>query len=129
MNCISDLFSSDTSGVGCLENIKVFFGRDSIDIPIETITLFEGHSNYTYVCTVDGSRYLICKTLKSLLKRVGPNFARVHKSFIINLSYVVARTIDGSMIKMRCGSKAVVSRRKIKRVIEIIGPSVEQIED
>lgn len=110
-------------------DIRVHFGRESIDIPVDRITLLEGHNNYTYIHTTDKARYLVCKTLKSMMFKVGKNFVRVHKSFVINITYVVACTADHRVLKLRCGNEAMVSRRKTRYIVEIIGSDVQQMED
>lgn len=91
----------------------------TVSIGIDHITLFEGDGNYTYLYTHTGTKYLICKTLKSLAVSLDNNFIRVHKSFLINSDYVVGYAADGRALKMRCGNEAVVSRRKTKEIIEL----------
>ena len=102
-------------------HISVHHMGRTISIGIDHITLFEGDGNYTYVYTYTGTKYLICKTLKSLAIRLDNNFIRVHKSFLINSDYVVGCAEDGRALQMRCGNEAVVSRRKTKEIIQMFG--------
>ena len=82
----------------------------------EVITFLEGEGNYTFIYTNTGKKYLVSKTLKSLAGQLNQNFMRVHKSYLVNSDYVVARLEDDRMLKLSCGKEVVVSRRKIKEV-------------
>ncbi|WP_019943077.1 LytR/AlgR family response regulator transcription factor [Dyadobacter beijingensis] len=103
-----------------------FMGR-VLTIRAEQITFLEGDGNYTYVYTCAGTRYLVCKTLKSLACKLDDNFIRVHKSFLVNSNYVIGCAVDGRALKMRCGNEAVVSRRKTKEIISIFADPTRRI--
>lgn len=84
------------------------------------ITCLEGEGNYTFIYTCRGKRYLVSKTLKCLTEHLDESFLRVHKSFIINTDYIAERLDDDRVIRMSCGKQAMVSRRKIKEIAEIL---------
>jgi two-component system, LytTR family, response regulator len=84
------------------------------------ITCLEGEGNYTFIYTCRGKRYLVSRTLKSLTEDLDESFLRVHKSFIINTDYIAERLDDDRVIRMSCGKEAMVSRRKIKEIAEIL---------
>ncbi len=84
------------------------------------ITCLEGEGNYTFIYTCRSKRYLVSRTLKSLTEHLDESFLRVHKSFIINTDYIVERLDDDRVIRMSCGKQAMVSRRKIKEIAEIL---------
>lgn len=86
----------------------------------EDITCLEGEGNYTFIHTCRGKRYLVSRTLKSLTEHLDGSFLRVHKSYIINTHFIVERLDEDRIIRMSCGKKATVSRRKIKEIIEIL---------
>ncbi|GHB78471.1 LytR/AlgR family response regulator transcription factor [Persicitalea jodogahamensis] len=86
----------------------------------EDITCLEGEGNYTFIHTCRGKRYLVSRTLKSLTEHLDGNFLRVHKSYIINTNFIVERMDEDRVITMSCGKKALVSRRKMKEIIEIL---------
>ncbi len=86
----------------------------------EDITCLEGEGNYSFIHTCRGKRYLVSRTLKSLTEHLNGSFLRVHKSFIINTNFIVERLDDDRELRMSCGKKARVSRRKIKEIIEIL---------
>lgn len=82
----------------------------------EVIIFLEGEGNYTYIYTNTGKKYLVSRTLKSLAEQLNPNFMRVHKSYLVNVDYVVERLEDDRLLKLSCGKEVVVSRRKIKEI-------------
>ena len=84
------------------------------------ITCLEGEGNYTFIYTCRGKRYLVSRTLKSLTEHLDGSFLRVHKSYIINTHFIVERLDEDRVIRMSCGKKATVSRRKIKEITEIL---------
>lgn len=58
-------------------------------VEISKIIRLESESNYTYLFLADGSKILVSKTL-STFEETLPNdiFIRVHKSHIVNISYI-----------------------------------------
>ncbi|MCF0074398.1 LytTR family transcriptional regulator [Dyadobacter sp. CY261] len=130
MNALNSIESASPKAPQAVVNpmqISVHFMGRTITLHAEQITLLEGDGNYTYVYTCAGTRYLICKTLKSLACKLDDNFIRVHKSFLVNSNYVIGCAHDGRALKMRCGNKAVVSRRKTKEIISIFGERTQRI--
>lgn len=92
----------------------------TIFVSTDTITFMEGEGNYTYIYTINGKKYLVSKTLKSLAMNLNSNFIRVHKSYLINTNFVVERIEDDRMLRMSCGREINVSRRKIKEISYIL---------
>jgi len=101
---------------GSASSISVQSMGRTIYLAPEVITFLEGEGNYTFIYTNTGKKYLVSKTLKSLAGQLNPNFMRVHKSYLVNSDYVVARLEDDRMLKLSCGKEVVVSRRKIKEI-------------
>jgi two-component system LytT family response regulator len=54
---------------------------------VDAITLLEAQGNYTDIKFSDGSKVLICKTLRNVeeMLEAYPQFVRIHRSYIINL--------------------------------------------
>jgi two-component system LytT family response regulator len=86
----------------------------------DVITFLEGEGNYTFIYTNTGKKYLVSRTLKSLAEQLNANFMRVHKSYLVNSDYIVARLEDDRMLKLSCGKEVAVSRRKIKEVTDLL---------
>ena len=81
----------------------------------EEVILLIANENYTQIIFNDGSKAMVATTLKELEKRFKehPSFFRIHRSFMINLSYVMAfETLAENYIKMSNEAKVIVSRRK-----------------
>lgn len=100
--------------------IAVHLTGKTLLIKPEDITCLEGEGNYTFIHTCRGKRYLVSRTLKSLTEHLDGSFLRVHKSYIINTHFIVERLDEDRIIRMSCGNKVNVSRRKIKEIIEIL---------
>ncbi|MGG7666960.1 LytR/AlgR family response regulator transcription factor [Dyadobacter sp. BHUBP1] len=88
----------------------------NIVLDTRSITYLEGGGNYTYVHTLTGKKYLVCKTLKTMTVRLGLGFMRVHKSFLVNLRQIEMRNIENNVLLLRCGGTAYVSKRKRKEL-------------
>lgn len=96
-----------------------------IFIPVEEIIRCEASDNYTRFYFMDGTKEVVCKTLKAieyLLEDM--NFLRVHHSHLINLQHVTSYIRgQGGFVKMCDGALVEISRRKkaefIKRTTDI----------
>lgn len=88
----------------------------SIRVSIDEIVWLEGSGNYTYIHTRDKRRYLMAKTLKMFQKELtGTAFARIHKSYVVNLIHV--RNIDfgaNACVELAGGRTLDIARRRLK---------------
>jgi two-component system LytT family response regulator len=83
-------------------------------IPIEQVELIAADDVYAVV-HARGRRYLVRTPLDELERSLSPErFLRVHRSFIVPLSAVVAvrRTSAGAILELRNGATVPVSRRR-----------------
>ena len=89
---------------------------------ISDIVRCESENNYTTFYFLDGSNFLVSKTLKSyenILSNHG--FLRVHQSHLINLTQVEAfEKSEGGYLLMRDGSQIPVAVRKRTLLMEAI---------
>ena len=89
----------------------------------EEIIRLEASSNYTNIITTS-KQILTTKVLKSYEKFLEPlGFVRTHRSHLVNLKYILFIDSTGQII-MKGDSKASISRRKKKVVMEEIRRSV-----
>jgi len=81
---------------------------------IDDIVRFEADGCYTKVFFKESKPLTISKTLKEFEESVPKGcFYRIHKSHLINLSYVKEYSkIDGGLITLKDGSIVEISRRK-----------------
>lgn len=82
-------------------------------VNISTIIRLQADGNYTHVYLQDGTKHMVTKTLKEFEQNLSPyQFARVHKSHLINLNFI-KRYIrgEGGIVVMSDNSEVEVSRR------------------
>jgi two-component system, LytTR family, response regulator len=88
----------------------------------DDIVYLEAENNYTRIYTKSAGRIISCKTLKEFENVLNSNrFLRVHKSFIINLSYFKEFNChDGFAAELEGDISIEVSRRKVPELKEAI---------
>jgi len=84
----------------------------------ETVVMIQADINYSLIYLLDGNKVIVSTCLKKLENRFAPvdSFARVHKSFIVNLNYL--KSYEEGQFLLENDLKCVVSRRKFKRLKE-----------
>ena len=85
-------------------------------VSITDIIRLESDSNYTTVCTVDGRKILVSRTMK-LIEEELPNslFIRCHKSHVVNVENI--KTIRKTSLILDTGKEIPISRQKYKEVM------------
>ncbi|MEI7583229.1 LytTR family DNA-binding domain-containing protein [Runella sp.] len=85
-------------------------------IDTQNIAYLQSEVNYTRIFLKDGKAYLEAKTLKHFSGVLeGPEFIRIHKSYLVNRSQIVSITPD--YVLLRNGLELSISRRK-RRVLK-----------
>lgn len=89
-------------------------------IEVDDIVSLQADSNYTIIHMKDMHKMVISKTLKDFEDLLDENqFARIHKSYIVNLKYIKEySTIDGGIVKMSDGNQWSISRRQLELFLE-----------
>ncbi|MEO8886219.1 MAG: LytTR family DNA-binding domain-containing protein [Mucilaginibacter sp.] len=89
-------------------------------IDVDDIVSLQADSNYTIIHMKDMQKLVISKTLKDFEELLDENqFARIHKSYIVNLKYIKEySTIDGGIVKMSDGNQWSISRRQLDAFLE-----------
>jgi two-component system, LytTR family, response regulator len=89
-------------------------------IEVGSIVSLQADSNYTILHLKDMHKQVISKTLKDFEELLNPaQFARIHKSTIVNLDYIKEyTTADGGIVKMTDGSQWSISRRQLDAFLE-----------
>ena len=84
-------------------------------IEFDDMVSLQADSNYTIIHMKNMQKLVISKTLKDFEELLDESqFARIHKSYIVNLKYIKEySTIDGGIVKMSDGNKWSVSRRQL----------------
>lgn len=84
----------------------------------EDIILIEGQGNYTLFRCSDTTEVLTSKSLSWYQKCLPPYLFRVHKSYFVNLAFVVA--FEGETVQLADGQRIVVSRRRRRAVRQLL---------
>lgn len=89
-------------------------------IKSNTIQYCKAEGNYTQVKQIDGSSFILARTLKKVEEQLPPNlFLRIHKSYIVNLNYVKGYlNTDGCYVILTSNQRLPISSRKKTEVIE-----------
>ncbi len=83
-------------------------------VPIENILYGESSDNYTYIFLKSGKKMLVTRSLKEMEELLEEHsFARVHRSFVVNLNEVERYVRgDGGYVMMSDGKMIDVSRSR-----------------
>jgi len=89
-------------------------------IEVDDVVSLQADSNYTIIHLKDMQKMVISKTLKDFEDLLDESrFARIHKSYIVNLKYIKEySTIDGGIVKMTDGNQWSISRRQLDMFLE-----------
>jgi len=89
-------------------------------IEVDDMVSLQADSNYTIIHMKDMQKLVISKTLKDFEELLDENqFARIHKSYIVNLRYIKEySSIDGGIVKMSDGNQWSISRRQLDTFLE-----------
>jgi len=113
-----------------LENLNV--GEQNVNkIAFPTIEGFEfihtnqilyckAESNYCSIKKIDGITNMATKTLKYVEEILPKNFVRIHKSYVLNLNFVVRYHKSNKEVELTNGEKLPVSFRKEEEFLNAI---------
>ena len=89
-------------------------------IEVDEIVSLQADSNYTIIHQCNMQKLVISKTLKDFEDLLDQTqFARIHKSYIINIKYIKEySTTDGGIVKMTDGNHWSISRRQLDSFLE-----------
>ena len=97
--------------VNHMKGIKLFETKN--------ITYLEAKGNCTEIHFKDGTRYLDTRTMKIYEYLLDQNFYRIHKSYMINMTYLREYVSDqGHFAVMKDGNKLRVSKLRLKKFLE-----------
>ena len=94
--------------------------KKTMTVAWKDISHLEAISNYTMFYFNNGKKLLVSRTMKDFLAKLDAGlFVRVHKSFAINLNYLIQFDVKEEMfVQLKDGKKISVSRRKKKDFLE-----------
>lgn len=89
-------------------------------IEVDDMVSLQADGNYTIIHLNSMQKLVITKTLKDFEELLDQTqFARIHKSYIVNLKYIKEYcTTDGGIVKMTDGNQWSISRRQLEAFLE-----------
>lgn len=111
---------------------KINISEDKITIPtqdgfevleVKNILYCKADDNYTHLFLIDGKKKLVSKTLKYFDDMLNKNgFIRIHKSYLVNVSYVVTyRKGKGGTIELSTGKELSVAPSRKAKLLSYFG--------
>ncbi len=114
MNTVVQNYAYPTANL--INNLQsvIYTDRKKTSIIIRDVMMLEGEGNYTYVHLSNGKKILLSKTLKEFCELFQQNdFARIRKSYLINLNYLKEVDLSGDVsVTMQTGQRIEISRRR-----------------
>ncbi len=90
------------------ENLMIRSGGDSRIVPIKNIAFFEVIDKKIYIHTASGEIITYYERLENLEGKLGSNFFKCHRSYLINLRHI--NSFGKNMVQMDTGENIPVSR-------------------
>jgi two-component system, LytTR family, response regulator len=104
----------------CLQKLLIPFYDRKRTVSVDEIVRLEGCGNYTNFFLKDGTKMLVSRTLKEYETLLdGQAFVRVHKSCIVNLSFVRKFYVkkEGEL-ELTDGQQVKISRRRAQMFMD-----------
>jgi len=87
----------------------------------ENILYCEGMVNYTKIYLASGKDIVLAKTLKSMTLLLGNRFCRIHKSYLVNIDYIIKYSrSDGFKITLINNTVLEVSHRNNDKLLQML---------
>jgi len=87
-NCINRLEKTIFGEKNQKKYLRIKQQGETIPINIEEIEYLEANGPYSKICMLNQQQYTTAKTIKSLEDKLGKDFIRIHKSFIVNKALI-----------------------------------------
>ena len=106
------------------EEIALHFQRKIEKIPFNQIAYCEADDTCTNIYLIDGTRKVVCKTLKNFTEKLPTNiFTRIHKKYTVNLPLIKSITKEDG--KLYCvvppsGKKLDVAQNRKKEFLSLL---------
>jgi len=115
-------YAFNASGSGPLTRLFVRTQRRIMPIVVDEIVRLEAHDDYVML-HLENERYLVNVRMKEFEKRLDQRFARVHRSHIVNLDYIVSLEAYDErriQIQLKKGKRIIASRAGSKLLRELV---------
>ena len=115
-------YAFNAGGSGPLTRLFVRTQRRIMPIVVDDIVRLEAHDDYVML-HLENERYLVNVRMKEFEKRLDQRFARVHRSHIVNLDYIVSLEAYDErriQIQLKKGKRIIASRAGSKLLRELV---------
>lgn len=91
---------ADRRTVSNRKQLPVTKGHSMIFVPYEDIAYIKAENKYSVIYTIEGRQHLSDKSLSELEELLRPQFIRIHRSHMINISKInkVGRSLKGTYV-------------------------------
>lgn len=104
--------------------INLKFSEKSVELDVDKITYFErlGEKRKVLVHGVDGE-VIINATLRDIEDKLGKNFYKCHKNFLVNMNNIIDVNEEMNTIKMYNNEECAVGERHLNKLLRLLGTS------
>ena len=89
----------------------------SVVIHPNSVMYIKARGSYSIIHTEDNQQIVFVKSMSQTLRKLPPEFSRVHHSFIVNHLYIKSLDKSNSNLKLKNDTVIPISRRKKKNFI------------
>lgn len=121
----ADRIDSLFNGFKYFGNLLIFDTRQLLYIvPVEEVVYFQSDLKYVNIICRDGSTIRVYKKLDQVEPSLSSLFLRIHKSYIVNKSFVEKIDKASRMVILSSGEELPVSNSQYSRVLEEWAPRI-----
>ena len=116
-------FLKQTINQSAVDKIAIPSGSSVLFINTDTIIYIKGDGAYSDLQCIDEVKHLVTRNLKSFETILcnNPHFIRIHKSYIININFVIAyNKSDGGTVELKNGKILPIATDKVQRLLDFI---------
>lgn len=102
--------------------INFEFGENNVKLDCEKITFFEKleEKKKVMVHGVD-EEIILNATLKDIEEKLGKDFYKCHKNFLVNIKNIADVDAENKIIKMNNNDQCIVGERHLNKLLRLLG--------
>ena len=102
--------------------INFKFGENNVKLVCEKITFFEKleEKKKVMVHGVD-EEIILNATLKDIEEKLGKDFYKCHKNFLVNIKNIADVDAENNIIKMNNNDQCIVGERHLNKLLRLLG--------
>ena len=116
----------NNSEIPARKKIAIHYCKELKIFDKEEIIYLEADGRYTKIHFKNMNPIICAKLLKNFESVLTMNFIRIHRSYIVNISYIT-KLINYKIIELADGTKLPIARRRYKSIVKRISSNIEII--